>query len=53
MLRSDAQKSAKKATFTAKKSLTFYTSTALNFSAMARVYRFSDKFKRVYQYKKG
>jgi len=33
MLRSDMQKSAKKATFTAKKSLTFYTFTVLTFSA--------------------
>jgi len=53
MLRSDTQKSAKKATSTTYKSLTFYTLTALNFSAMARVYRFSDKFERVYQYKTG
>jgi len=33
MLRSDTQKSANKATFTAQKSLTFCTFTALNFSA--------------------
>jgi len=48
MLRSGTQKSAKKA----KKSFTFYAFTALNFSAMARVYRFSEKFERVCQYEK-